>query len=935
MQLPEGQGDDSIALGSGARSAANGRPPLREWNATHCDFPQQAVHRLFEEQVARSPDAPAVSFGTETLSYRELNTRANQLAHYLRGRGVTTDTLVGVSMYRSTSMVVALLGTWKAGGAYVPIDPTYPQERCAFMAQDAGVHLLIGDGEARGLFRALGDRIVLLEEKWPEISRGPEHNPEGGATHEHLAYVIYTSGSTGRPKGALIEHRGLANYLSWAIRTYGLLSGDLVPVHSSISFDLTVTSLYPALLCGGQVQLLAEDLGAQNLVTALQDGRQRGLVKITPAHLELLTQQVSAAAAANTTRAFIIGGENLAAENLRFWRETAPRIRLINEYGPTETVVGCCIYEVQPGDPPNGSVPIGRPIANTELYVLDEQLAAVPVGETGELYIGGVGVGRGYLNRPELTRERFLPDPFSGRRGGRLYKTGDLARYRDDGILEYLGRVDSQIKIRGYRIELGEIEATVLGHPEVRVAAVVHREITPGNLGLVGYVVLKQAGSLQWPALQSWLRSKLPDYMVPAQYVFLEELPLTPNGKVDRKALPAPVMERAALAFEFAAPQNRTEAFLATMWAGLLHLERVGVNDDVFDLGATSLMAVTAAVAIEAELGTHVELVTLFEKPSVRLLAAALGATPAESASPPATRPEHEPAAAAMATAPSTPAAPSPAKHRVLPVRFGAAAREVLGFYHLPAESAGAAGSCLILNPFGQEAIRSHRILRLIAEHAARGGLHVLRFDYHGTGDAPGDEDAGSLEGWVQDALAADRELRRRSGSGQMVWFGLRLGATIAALASSRASDPIENLVLWEPVTDGPHYLSELAEAHAAARREFFGYRWHRNPRAHARVSEETRRESLGFPLGASLKEELGRLAVTSLSGARARRMSVVSGRTGGEAELLTKSLHHLPPADFIKSNCDVNWLINNMLADTVVEGEDIRTLLGLLTVAT
>lgn len=914
-------------------TTAGARLPLGEWNATQCEFPQKGVHRLFEEQVARSPDSVAVSFGADTLSYRQLNARANQLAHYLRRRGVTTDTLVGVSMYRSTSMVVALLGIWKAGGAYVPIDPTYPADRCAFMAEDAAVRLLIGDAEARSLFRALGDRVVCLDETWSEISAGSEHNLDEPATPEQLAYVIYTSGSTGRPKGALIEHRGLANYLCWAVRTYGLRAGDLVPVHSSISFDLTVTSLYPALLCGGQVQLLPEDVGAQNLVTALQDGRLRGLVKITPAHLELLTQQVSAAAAPGTTRAFIIGGENLSAEGLRFWRETAPRIRLINEYGPTETVVGCCIYEVLPGDPPNGSVPIGRPIANTELYVLDERLAPVPVGETGELYIGGVGVGRGYLNRPELTRERFLPDPFSGRRSARLYKTGDLARYRDDGVLEYLGRVDNQIKIRGYRIELGEIEATILGHPEVRAAAVVHREITPGNSGLVGYVVLKQAGSLQTPALQSWLRSKLPDYMVPARYVFLEELPLTHNGKVDRKALPAPAVE-SALAFEYASPQSKTEAFLAAMWAGLLHLERVGVNDDIFDLGATSLMAVAASVAIEAELGAHVELPTLFEYPTIRLLAAALERNlPASPSAAAADRAAQEPPAVPVGATQTGLAAPSPAKYRILPLRFGTDSREIVGIYHPPADSAAAVGSCLIFNPFGQEAIRAHRILRLIAEHAARSGLHVLRFDYHGTGESPGDEAVCNFEGWMEDALGADRELRRRSGSALMVWFGLRLGATIAALASSRAGNPLERLVLWEPITDGQRYLSELAAGHAAARREFFDFRWHRNRRLHARVREEAQRESLGFPLAASLRDDLGRLAETSLSDARARRIAIVSGGAGGEAGRFAGSLHHSPsPVDFRQTNCEVNWLMNNMLAETVVEAEDIRTLLGLLT---
>jgi len=351
--------------------------------------------------------------------------------------------------------------------------------------------------------------------------------------------VMYTSGSTGEPKGAMVLHSGLANYLSWAIRTYAVEEGGSDPVHSSISFDLTVTSMYPALLAGGNIELLPEDAGAQSLLAALRRGG-RNLVKITPAHLELLSQEIKPNEAAGITKVFIIGGENLLAESLRLWRDFAPQTRLINEYGPTETVVGCCTYEVRAEDPRSGSVIIGRPIANTQLYILDRHMNPVPAGVAGELYIGGDGVARGYLNRPELTRQKFLPDPFSAPQGALLYKTGDLARYRKDGMLEFLGRIDGQVKVRGYRIELGEIEAALTEYPGVKTCAVLAREDEPGDKQLVAYAIPAEGIILAAEELRQFLQRKLPKYMVPAQFVMLDSFPLTVNGKVDRKALPAP-----------------------------------------------------------------------------------------------------------------------------------------------------------------------------------------------------------------------------------------------------------------------------------------------------------------------------------------------------------------------------------------------------------
>jgi amino acid adenylation domain-containing protein len=903
---------------------------LGEGNDTSAEFPGVCTQELFEQRVARDPSATAVVCGAQRLTYRELNERANQVAHYLRRRGVRPDTLVGVSLHRTPLMVVGLLGVWKAGGAYVPLDPTYPAERLAFLVDDAAVHVLLADAKAKALFPHCEDKLVCLDADWPLIEPESRENPPATATPANLAYVIYTSGSTGKPKGALIEHRGLVNYLWWAISAYGVKPGDSIPVHSSISFDLTVTSLYPALLAGGQVELLPEDVGAQSLVASLRHGRQRGLVKITPAHLELLNQQVSASEAAGITRAFIIGGEALTAESLRVWRDAAPTTRLINEYGPTETVVGCCIYEVRPEDPGNGPVPIGRPIANTQLYVLDQQLQPVPIGVMGELYIGGAGVARGYLNRPELTRERFLPDGFSGRPGARLYKTGDLARYRSDGILEYLGRVDDQVKVHGYRIELGEIEATLAAQAQVRSCTVLLREDVPGNKQLVGYVVLRTGETATPDDMRRFLRERLPDYMVPAHFVFLESFPLTDNGKVDRKALPAPSYETGSGARGYVAARTEPERRLSAMWADLLKLERVGIHDDVFDLGASSLMVVSVVTQIQTVFGVALDIQTLFENPTVAAMAAAVAAAQGRG------RPGRPPLAGDAAAAPTAAPAPAPAARlaaseaHVVPIRFGPPGRELLGLHQRPFGGQDRRECCVLCNPFGQEAVRAHRVFRTLADQLSRSGFHVLRFDYYGTGDSAGSDEAGSLSAWTDDVLRANDEIARRSGLSQVAWFGLRLGASLAALAAKSAARGPTRLVLWDPVIDGSAYLAELFEAHVGARKEGFGLRWGAEKRVRALVMEEAKTEVLGYPLTRDLQTQLRALSLASFRGIRAARVTLVGA---GAGDGLTRVRDQLTSVgvDARTRTIDsaVTWLSNDMLNDSTIPQDDLRALVG------
>ena len=898
---------------------------LREWNDTRADFPDACAHELFERQAARDPSATAVVHAGGRLTYRELNERANRIAHFLRRRGVKPDTLVGVSMHRTPLMVAALLGVWKAGGAYVPIDPAYPADRLAFLVDDAAVHVLLADAASRPLFPHREDKLVALDADWARLEGESGDDPSAAATPASLAYVIYTSGSTGKPKGALIEHRGLVNYLWYAIRHYGVAAGDAVPVHSSISFDLTVTSLFPALLAGGHVELVPEDAGAQSLVASLRDGKQRGLVKITPAHLELLNQQVGEAEAAGVTRAFIIGGEALTAESLRLWRQAAPRTRLINEYGPTETVVGCCIHEVRPEDPDRGAMPIGRPIANTELYVLDEALQPVGVGEMGELYIGGAGVARGYLNRPDLTAQRFLPDGFSGRPGARLYKTGDLARWRADGILEYLGRVDDQVKVHGYRIELGEIEATLAGQPDVRSATVLLREDTPGNKQLVGYVVPREGRAPSPEDLRRFLKERLPEYMVPAHFVALEAFPLTQNGKVDRRALPAPSYATASGAHAYTAPRTETERRLAALWTDLLKLDRVGIHDDVFDLGATSLMVVSAVSQLQAGFGVALHIQAVFENPTVEKMAAALDAARPKAAQP-----------AAAPAVPSRAAQPAPAAAgdgRPLPIRFGPAGRELLGIYQPPTGGQDRRECCVLCNPFGQEAMRSHRAFRILAERLSRAGFHVLRFDFLGTGDSAGGDEDGNLTVWIGDVARASDEVVRRSSASAVTWFGLRLGASLAALASKAGARAPKRLVLWDPIADGAAYVRELADAHVAARKEAFGIRWESEARVRAQVMEEAKAESLGYAVTAELKAQLGALSPAAFRGARAGQVALIGARDAGAWSGLARELAAGGATVTTRAiAADIDWLKNDMLNDAPIAPDDLRTVVAAFT---
>jgi amino acid adenylation domain-containing protein len=707
------------------------RAQMDGWNQTAAPLPAVCSHQMFEEQAARQPDATAYLFEGRRATYRELNEQANRIGHLLRRKGVGPDVLVGVCLERCPEMVSALLGVWKAGGAYVPLDPAHPPERLAYMLKDASAKVLVTDVAHRALFAA-DVETILVDADAAAIAGESSANLSPAQTQDHLAYVMYTSGSTGQPKGVMVVQRGLVNYLSWAIATYlPSAAGGAVPVHSSIAFDLTVTALFVPLTGGASIEILREDVAGQRLVAAMREGRDRTLVKITPAHLALLSDQLGAAGVADKTRLFVIGGENLLAESLALWRDRAPATRLINEYGPTETVVGCCVHEVAPGDPRTGSVIIGRAIANTRLYVLDRHGNLLPVGAVGELFIGGAGVARGYLNRTDLTEERFLPDPFSQQPGARMYKSGDLARYRPDGALEYFGRIDNQVKVRGYRIELGEIEAVLADHPSVKACAVLARDDLPGGKQLVGYVVVAQAGPTAIEELRQFLRGRLPEYMVPVQFVALAEMPLTGNGKVDRKNLPAPSLERPAVAAgASAAPRTAIETKLVAIWKELLGLGELGVDDDFFALGGHSLLAIKAATRAREAFDVDLSPQAVIDDPTI----AALARTVSELLGP----------------------AAAPAKTvdaRRGPTFFGAPA--LFGVYHPTTSPAPRDAGLLVCPPIAHEHTRAHRAIQLLCDSAARAGFSALRFDYSGVGDSAGALGDVDVDTWCDEVIRA------------------------------------------------------------------------------------------------------------------------------------------------------------------------------------
>ncbi|HYR06596.1 MAG TPA: amino acid adenylation domain-containing protein [Longimicrobium sp.] len=604
------------------------RRQLEAWNAGTVAYPSTStIHQLFEAQAARTPDATAVVFDAQAMTYRELDQRANRLANHLRGMGVGPEVRVGICMERGVELLPAILGVMKAGGAYVPADPAHPAERVGYVLADSAVPVVLTQARLRDrLPVGPGVRVLCVDAEWDRIAAESAEPVRSGVTAENLCYVIYTSGSTGRPKGVAMHHRGVCNYIHWGVPFYGADRGNGSPVFSSMAVDLTITNLLP-LFAGKPVWLLPEASPVEALADVIRAEPGFGLIKITPTHLSLLAPLLTPGQIRDAAHTLVVGADFLSAETTLAWQEHAPSTRLMNEYGPTETVVGCSAYLLPDGMHRAGPVPVGPPIQNLTFHVLDAHGQPVPVGLPGELYIGGAGVARGYLGRPALSAEKFVPDPFA-QPGARMYRTGDRARWLPGGDLMILGRTEHQVKIRGYRVELGEVEGVLRKHPAVRECLAVIREDVPGDRRLVAYVVADATADAA--ALREHLRQSVPEYMVPSAFVRLDALPQTSTGKLDPRTLPAPEYGSGAASLR---PRNGLEEMVAELWAGVLGVAQVDVTDNFFDLGGTSLLLYRVYSRLR-EVRADLRVVDLFRYTTVEALAGWLGDTGPQAGAP-------------------------------------------------------------------------------------------------------------------------------------------------------------------------------------------------------------------------------------------------------------------------------------------------------------
>ena len=603
---------------------------LVDWNSSYVEYQKgRCIHRLFEEQVERTPEAIAVVFEGEQLTYWELNVRANQLAHHLRRLGVGPDVLVGLCVERSLDMVVGLLGILKAGGAYVPLDPAFPAERLAFMLEDTHAPVLVTQHRLIGQLPERYPQLVCLDTDWQTISQRSWANPVDEVKGEQLAYVIYTSGSTGQPKGVLIEHHALAAHCWTIAQVYELQAEDCVLQFSTFTFDASLEQILPTLMVGARLVVRGQEIWTP--ADLLHQVKNLGLtvINLPPAYWHHVLHewvQIPSQLQGHRLRLVIVGGDRLLPEMLQLWQQTPLKsVRLLNAYGPTETTVTATIFDIKiDREQLVKKVPIGRPLPNRKAYILDKVGNLQPVGVAGELYIGGDLLARGYLNCPELTRERFITDLFSHQPQARLYKTGDLVRYLPDGTIEFLGRVDQQVKIRGFRIELGEIEAVLRQHPAMHQVVVITREDEHGDKRLVAYFVLHEDQTARVDDLKNYASKRLPAYMVPSAFILVEALPLMSNGKVDLRALPAPEPEGLTAKDKFVAPFLPLHHQLVQIWEDLLGVRPIGIKEDFFDLGGHSLLAARLFDRIVQVCGKKLPLSTLFAGATIEHLVTAL-----------------------------------------------------------------------------------------------------------------------------------------------------------------------------------------------------------------------------------------------------------------------------------------------------------------------
>ncbi|WP_295622027.1 amino acid adenylation domain-containing protein, partial [Chamaesiphon sp. GL140_3_metabinner_50] len=630
------------------------RQLLNEWNNTQADYPlTECFPQLFEQQVARTPNAVAVISNQHQLTYHQLNVRANRWARHLVEVGVGAEQIVGLMGDRNIDFLTAMLAIFKAGGAYLPLNPAHPAARNQQVLAQSQVTLVLASQNCRGMLAPLVSQLAsqpqLLDLEDLDRLEYSSDNLVARCCPDNLAYVIYTSGSTGTPKGAMLEQRGMVNHLYAKITDLNLQADDIVAQTASQTFDISIWQFLVALLVGGKVEIIDSELATDptQLLGYIQ-ARQISILEIVPSLLRAMLQQIEVGGIEHqlpNLRWLLLTGEPLPPQLARGWLAHYPAIPLLNAYGPTECSDDVTHYPIEhPPAPEIVNLPIGKAVGNTQLYILDSQLQILPIGVAGELYVGGAGVGRGYLNNPQLTAKAFIENPFNPKDSPRLYKTGDKARYLPDGNIEFLGRIDYQVKIRGNRIELGEIELVLSQHPQVREVVLIAREDRPGDLYLAAYLVINPTvlegddavverslafgnnQRIETGELRDFLKQKLPDYMVPGAFVYLPSLPLTPNGKIDRKALPMPDLDLSS-SIDFAPPTTPTQSILAALWAEILHLPQVGIHDNFFELGGHSLLATQVIIRLRPLFGVELPLRRLFELPTIFLLSESIEAS--------------------------------------------------------------------------------------------------------------------------------------------------------------------------------------------------------------------------------------------------------------------------------------------------------------------
>ena len=793
---------------------------VRQWNDTERNYlPDSVLPELLVAAANRWPDHPALVAENEVLTYRQLDERAEAVAGNLRARGVGPETIVGVCAHRSAEMVIALIGILKAGGAYLPLDPEYPGERLGFMVIEAGCHLVLASAgllKTAAGWRAGGNcEVLAIRDLLAPIAHQPD-SPRV-ATPDSLVYVLFTSGSTGRPKGTMLTHRGVINRLRWGQEQYPIGPGDRLLQKTPFSFDVSVPEFFWPLMNGATLVMARPD-GHKDpayLVETIQRERITSC-HFVPSMLGPFLDHPHAASCVSLKHVFA-SGEALPYAHVRRFHDTLPQAELHNLYGPTEASVEVSYWDCPKEPDPRRLVPIGRPVANTQLRVLDHHGEVLPVGVVGELYLGGTQLARGYLNQPELTAERFIQHP----EFGRLYRTGDLARWLPDGVVDFLGRADGQVKLRGFRIELGEIESQLKAQPEVTEAVVAVRERTGDDPRLVAWVALRPGAQYRPEELSAALGAQLPDYMIPQAFMAVADFPRLPSGKINRALLPDPFASLTAARSGHRAPEPGLESQLAALWQQILGGTQAGRADRFLDLGGHSLLAVRLAGRIEQEFGLRLPLRVVMMETLAGLARQLPGGNLAGTA---------------------TPGVGLGAEVRQEACFFGHPNRQLFGVLSLPTKRQKRT-AVLVCASWGPEYMRAYRALKSFADQLAQYGHAAMRFDYVGTGDSAGYSVEAGLEAWLDNVVTAAAELRRQSGADQLCVVGLRLGALLAERAVAAGLEA-SSVVLWDPPVDGKMWIETLRRFDAQYHDQLNSQR-----ARHVRLPPSPANQLLGVPI--------------------------------------------------------------------------------------